>query len=100
MSATVTAPAVVHFEQEIVKMVTGTKKLLANSRDHTLLQTELTETAPGYIARLACGVHEVVVLVRQGNYLWSPELESAVRAEVATHLSPNAAPVRLKVVYV
>ena len=100
MSATVTAPVVVNFEQEIVKMATSTKKLLANSRDHTLIQTELMTTAPGYIARLACGVHEVVVLVRKGNDLWSPELERAVRAEVATHRSPNAAPVRLKVVRV
>jgi len=97
MSGTVTAPVVIHFEQEIVKMVVETRAHLENSRYRTQVSIELMETAPSYIARMANGVPEVVVNVRRSNALWSMDLEDAVRAEVETHRSSSGAPVRLVV---
>ena len=94
MSGTVTALAVINFEQEIMKVVVGTKAHLGDME----VRDELMETAPSYIARMANGVSEVVVSVRTSNDLWSFELEDAVRAELATHRSNTGAPVRLKVV--
>lgn len=94
MSGTVAASAVIYFEQEIMKVVVGTKAHLGDMEVHE----ELMETGPSYIARMASGVSEVVVSVRKSNDLWSSELEDAVRAELATHRSNSGAPVRLKVV--
>lgn len=94
MSGTVTASAVINFEQEIMKVIVGTKAHLGDME----VRDELMETAPSYIARMASGVREVVVSVRTSNDLWSSELEDAVRAELATHRSNNGASVRLKVV--
>jgi len=91
------APPVVNFEQDIVRLVMGTKLLLKNSKERTEFAIELNQTTPSLVASKACDVHEVVVKVRRGNDLWSPQLENAVRDEVAAHKSPNMAPVRLKV---
>jgi hypothetical protein len=96
MSDTI-APPCVNFEQDVVQMVQRLKKALKFTKDDPQFMSELMETTPGFVARLACDTHEVVVRVRKGNDLWSPALERAVRDEVATHKSPNMAPVRLKV---
>ena len=90
-------PVVVNFEQDVVKIIAGSRQIL-NKKDDPKFAAELGETAPSLIASKACDVHEVVVKVRRGSDLWSPQLESDVRAEVATHKSPIMADVRLKVV--
>ena len=97
MSGSTMAPAIVSFEQEVVRVVVQTTALLKNSPQHTKVIEDLKATAPSLIASKACDVHEVVVTVRKDNYLWTPELERAVRAEVKTHRSPSAAEVRLTV---